>query len=110
MCIYMYGETFGYEICKKLFIPEVRMMSEQAVRILRNIPQRCCWTLDIHPVTTLPSCSDDLNSIRRNCIDPNKVGCLLLLYMRLYCVVYSSDMPKYRIQYYGQNCRYRGLL
>jgi hypothetical protein len=34
----------------------------------------------------------------------------LLLYMCLYCVVYVSDVLKYCIQYYGQNCRYRGVL
>ena len=91
----MYVKTLRYEICINVFIPEVRMMSEQAVRILRNIPQRSRQTLDVHPVTTLPSCGADLSAVGRNCIGPEKVGCLLLLYMRLYCVVYISDMPKY---------------
>ena len=97
-------------MCINIFIPEVRMMSEQAVRILRNILQSCRQTLDIHAVITLPSCSADLSGVGRNCIGPKKVGCLLLLYMRLYCVFYISDMPIYRTQYYGQNCRYGGVL
>ena len=109
MYLYLYVDPLGHGIGVNVFIPEVRMMSEQAVRILRNILQRCPYTLDIHPVTCLPSCSADLNTVGRNCIGPNTRWVVCCCCMCVCIVLFIVVTCLNTVQYCVQNCRCRGV-